>query len=213
MSPALTTWWCSPSTTGTGTPSPRRFHFSTSGDLPFTLYLATDSIESGVALGPVPGAEPLTWDQIGKMADTGLVDRGSPYPSPPGPARQSSAEAVEEELGTSDALIEDRLGIRPAHFAYPWGFWSARADGPSPKRYRTAALAGVASGASKVDPLHLPRYPVQLSDGFRWFPGPTRRGIPFGGSGSPASESATPAPDPDQPVISLKVTLRSRRSS
>ncbi len=137
--------------------------------LAFTLYLATDSIESGVALGPVPGAEPLTWDQVGEMAGTGLLTVGA-HTHRHQDLRHITADAVEDELGTSDALIEDRLGVDPSHFAYPWGFCSAIAEGQVRERYRTAALAGVASATSTADPWHLPRYPVQLSDGFRWFP-------------------------------------------
>jgi peptidoglycan/xylan/chitin deacetylase (PgdA/CDA1 family) len=137
--------------------------------LPFTLYLATESIDSGVALGPVPGAEPLDWDKVGEMAGTGLLTVGA-HTHRHQDLRLVTVEEAEDELGTSDALIEKRLGIAPAHFAYPWGFWSENAEGPVRRRYRSATLAGIANSKVELDPLRMPRYPVQLSDGLRWFP-------------------------------------------
>ena len=95
--------------------------------LPFTLYLATDSIETGVPLGPPSGAEPLSWEQIGTMLESGLVTVGA-HTHRHLDLRQLSIDEVESELGTSDDLIEKRLGIRPLHFAYPWGFWSPTSD-------------------------------------------------------------------------------------
>ena len=98
--------------------------------LPFTVYLATESIETGVALGPVPGAEPLAWQELEVMKESGLMTVGA-HTHRHVDLRQISRDAVDEELGTSDQLIADRLGITPAHFAYPWGFWSATADASS----------------------------------------------------------------------------------
>ncbi|MDP9495795.1 MAG: polysaccharide deacetylase family protein, partial [Actinomycetota bacterium] len=43
---------------------------------PFTLYLATESIETGVSLGPGVRAEPLSWDQVGTMLESGLLTVG-----------------------------------------------------------------------------------------------------------------------------------------
>jgi peptidoglycan/xylan/chitin deacetylase (PgdA/CDA1 family) len=143
---------------------------------PFTLYLATESIETRVPLGPVGKADPLTWDEIGTMHESGLVTVGA-HTHRHTDLRQLSADAVEEELGTSDDLIELRLGIRPTHFAYPWGFWSPTADGPVSERYVSAAVAGSARARKELQPHRLPRYPIQLSDGFRFFSARLRGGL------------------------------------
>ncbi len=144
--------------------------------LPFTLYLATESIETGISLGPPERAEPLTWDQIGTMHESGLVTIGA-HTHRHSDLRQLSTEALEEELGISDDLIEQRLGLRPAHFAYPWGFWSPTADGPVSERYSSAAVAGSGRATKELQPHRLARYPVQLSDGFRFFRGRLRGGF------------------------------------
>jgi peptidoglycan/xylan/chitin deacetylase (PgdA/CDA1 family) len=137
-------------------------------DLPFTIYLATESIETGVSLGPLERAEPLSWEQVEVMVDSGLVTIGA-HTHRHLDLRQLSIDEVEDELGTSDDLIERRLGTRPAHFAYPWGFWSPGSHGPVADRYASAALAGSRSARGGLDPHLLPRFPVQLSDGFRFF--------------------------------------------
>jgi peptidoglycan/xylan/chitin deacetylase (PgdA/CDA1 family) len=144
--------------------------------LPFTLYLATDSIETGLPLRPVERAEPLSWDQITAMLESGLVTTGA-HTHRHLDLRLLSTDQVEDELGTSDDLIELRLGIRPAHFAYPWGFWSASADRPVTDRYSSAALAGSRRAKEKLEPHLLPRYPVQLSDGFEFFGARLRGGF------------------------------------
>jgi peptidoglycan/xylan/chitin deacetylase (PgdA/CDA1 family) len=136
--------------------------------LPFTLYLATDSIETGRSLGPEEKAEPLSWDQIGTMLESGLVTVGA-HTHRHLDLRHLNADGVEHELGTSDDLIERRLGVAPAHFAYPWGFWSPSAHPAVSRRYTSAALGGSARPSPKPEPHQIHRYPVQLSDGFRFF--------------------------------------------
>ena len=142
----------------------------------FTLYLATESIETGVPLGPAEKAEPLSWDQIGTMLASGLVTIGA-HTHRHRDLRQLSVDEVDEELGTSDDLIESRLGVRPAHFAYPWGFWSPSSDRPVTDRYSSAALAGSRRATRDLEPHLLHRYPVQLSDGFRFFQARLRGGL------------------------------------
>ena len=144
--------------------------------LPFTLYLATESIETGVPLGPSKGAEPLSWDQIETMVESGLVTIGA-HTHRHLDLRNLSVDEVEDELGTSDDLIEMRLGVRPAHFAYPWGFWSPSSHRPVTDRYSSAALAGSRGAKGELDPHLLRRYPVQLSDGFRFFRARLRGGL------------------------------------
>jgi peptidoglycan/xylan/chitin deacetylase (PgdA/CDA1 family) len=144
--------------------------------LPFTLYLATESIETGVPLGPAVKAEPLSWDQIATMLESGLVTVGA-HTHRHLDLRQVTTDEVENELGTSDDLIEKRLGIRPLHFAYPWGFWSPTSDRAVTERYSSAALAGSRRAREGLEPHLLHRYPVQLSDGFRFFNARLRGGL------------------------------------
>ncbi len=145
-------------------------------EIPFLIYLATESIETGSPLGPPGPADPLSWDQIVDMLSSELITIGA-HTHRHTDLRALSADAVEEELATSDGLIERRLGLRPDHFAYPWGHWSPGTAAVVDKRYMTAAIAGTPRPRSPLDRHRLHRYPVQLSDGFRFFPSRLRGGL------------------------------------
>ena len=88
-----------------------------------------------------------------------------------------SRAQVAEELETSDGLIEQRIGVVPRHFAYPWGYWSATAETLVVERYATAALASVGSITMDTDPFRLPRLPIQYSDGVVFFKQKVRSGL------------------------------------
>lgn len=144
--------------------------------LPFTLYLATHSIESGEPLGPAGAADPLTWDQVGEMVDSGLVTVGAHTHTHVDLTRLAS-EPILEEVSMSDDLIEQRLGVRPRHFAYPWGHWSATAESVLAERYESAVVGGFVKAPSRLHPMRVRRYPIQLSDGTRHFRARLRGGL------------------------------------
>lgn len=144
--------------------------------IPFTLYLATEAIETGRALGPSPQADPLRWPHILEMLGSGLVTLGS-HTHRHTDLRGLDATMVEEELATCDQLIEARTGIAPRHFAYPWGYWGREADTVVRNRYQTAVLGGSPHPAPNPSPYLLHRYPVQLSDGVTFFKARVRGGL------------------------------------
>lgn len=135
--------------------------------LPFVLYLSTEPIETGKPFGP-PQALPLTWDQVQDMSSSGLMTTGAHTHRHPDLRVLSPAE-VAEELALADELIERRLGHRPRHFAYPYGYWSQSADTEVRARYVSAALGGGPAVTAATDPLMLHRLPIQLSDGVFFF--------------------------------------------
>jgi len=136
--------------------------------LPFVLYLATEPIETGASLGSGEGAIPLTWDMISEMMASGLVTIGA-HTHTHKDLRAASEEEALEEIEVSNQLIEDRLGETPRHFAYPWGYWSERAHPTVTRTYETAVLGG-SPRPRPHPPMHqIHRYPVQLSDGTRFF--------------------------------------------
>ncbi|MGA7097104.1 MAG: polysaccharide deacetylase family protein [Acidimicrobiia bacterium] len=136
--------------------------------LPFLVYLATESIETGSSLGPATGAEPLSWDHVGEMMRGGLVSVGA-HTHSHRDLRHATRGEAEDEISTSNQLIRDRLGVVPDHFAYPWGYWSESADQVVRDRYRSAVLAGTPRPVAHPDPYLIHRYPVQLSDSFKFF--------------------------------------------
>lgn len=132
--------------------------------IPFTLYLTTNPIETGEPLDPrYPEAKPLTWDQVNEMIGTGLVTVGAHTHTHPD-LRSASRDTVAEELKRSNRLIEDRTGINPKHFTYPWGWWTETASGPVRARYITSTIGGGPAPTPGSDYHRIPRTPVQRSD-------------------------------------------------
>ncbi len=136
--------------------------------MPFVLYLATESIETGQPLGPRAGAEPLSWAMIESMMSSGLLTIGA-HTHTHLDLRDVPRIEVEREIALSNDLIADRLGIAPLHFAYPWGYWSEVADPVVRDRYKTAVLGGSPHPHPTPPPHRLHRYPVQLGDGVAFF--------------------------------------------
>lgn len=147
-----------------------------SAAMPFVLYLTTHPIESGEPLTPGGGANPLTWDQVNEMLDSGLATIGA-HTHTHVELRSCDEAAIEEELEVSDRLIEQRTGVRARHFAYPWGYWSSVAHPLIAGRYQTAALGAGAAIGPGTDPLQINRVPVQLGDGVFFFKRKMRTGM------------------------------------
>lgn len=152
------------------------FPLLTERSAPFTLYLATESIESGVSLGPAEGAEPITWSMVGEMLQSGLVTVGA-HTHTHRDLRSATKDQVEEEIATSNRLIEDRLGVEPRHFAYPWGYASPDAEQIIGEVYRTAVLGGSPRPPEHPSLTRLHRYPVQSSDRVGFFKARIRGGL------------------------------------
>ncbi|HEX6301743.1 MAG TPA: polysaccharide deacetylase family protein [Acidimicrobiia bacterium] len=144
--------------------------------LPFTLYLNTRPLETGIPLRPETGGEPLTWSDLETMLDSGLMTVGAHTHSHVD-VRRTEADALSEDLDNCDRLIERHLGRPPRHFAYPWGYWSDSAESLVRERYETAALAAVSSIDANTDPYRLPRIPIQKSDGIAFFKRKIRTGL------------------------------------
>lgn len=144
--------------------------------MPFVLYLATESIETGQPLGPRAGAEPLSWAMIESMMSSGLLTIGA-HTHTHLDLRSTTTSQIEHEIATSNALISSHLGIDPLHFAYPWGNWSEAADPVVRATYETAALGGSVRPKSEPSKHQLNRYPVQLSDGVLFFKSRVKGGL------------------------------------
>jgi peptidoglycan/xylan/chitin deacetylase (PgdA/CDA1 family) len=142
--------------------------------VPATLFLATGFLQ-GESPAPIrAGAvarghavEPLTWDQVGEMAATGLVEVGSHTHTHRDLNRLSPAEA-EEECERSNAVLKERAGIEPDTFAYPRAVIGN--EEVVARRYRWAVAAdGTKNVPGAVQPHRLSRTPVRASDGLFFF--------------------------------------------
>ena len=130
--------------------------------LPFTLYLTSGPIESPSSFPHWPG-EPLTWDQIRSMSESGLVTIGAHTHSHPD-LRDVAEEVVANELDQSNDLIAKRTGVVPKHFTYPKGWWAPKAHPAVCARYVSATFGGHEMITGSTDVHMLPRLPVQRSD-------------------------------------------------
>ena len=143
--------------------------------LPFLLYLTTGHVESQQPLDH-PRALPLSWDQIEEMLASELMTLGAHTHTHPD-LRGLDAAGIERELDDSDGIIESHTSVRPRHFAYPWGYWSATADRITRTRYQTAAMGAPVEATPFVDDHLVPRLPVQRSDGVIFFRMRMRNGL------------------------------------
>jgi len=146
--------------------------------VPVTLYVATAFVEESRQFPW--GASPLSWQALADACATGLVDVGSHTHRHRLLDRLAPAD-VADELDRSRALIEDRLGRRAEHFAYPKAVpASAHADRLVRQRFRSAAVAGTRANAFGATDVHrLARSPIQVSDGLRWFRRKVAGGMAF----------------------------------
>ena len=133
-----------------------------------TLYVATDFVD---AQRPFPNnGTPISWSALADVQAGGLITIGSHTHTHALLDRLEPA-AIAMELDRADDLIEEQLGHRPRHFAYPKAVaGSTPADAAVRTRYRSAALAGThANPYRTTDPHRLARTPIQHSDGMRFF--------------------------------------------
>lgn len=131
--------------------------------LPFTLYLASGMVGGTMrwegSTGTSTGAPALTWDQLAEMADSGLLTLGN---HTHGHARPEALTA--HELDAASDEIDKHLGIRPDHFAYPWGVRVPAMEHALRCRFRSAATGTLGRNLPGTDPLRLRRVPVRRTD-------------------------------------------------
>ena len=137
-------------------------------EVPMLLYLATRFVEEQVDF-PSEG-RPTSWQALADGLTTGYLQVGSHTHSHALLDRIDPASA-EEELDRSIGLLQDRLGVEPAHFAYPKALApSAANEAAVRRRFRSAALAGTRlNHPGATDRWRLARTPIQGRDDARWF--------------------------------------------
>lgn len=136
--------------------------------IPATLYLATGLVEGTEGHGR-DGWDPLTWSQLEEAVSTGVVTVGS-HTHRHANLGQATEHHAEDEMRTSQALVEDRLGMPCRHFAYPWGVASPASERVARRLFDSAALrAWETNRRGRVDPHRLARVPILKSDGSMFF--------------------------------------------
>lgn len=131
--------------------------------LPFTLYLASGMVGRTMrwegSTGTSAGAPALTWDQLAEMLGSGLLTLGNHT------HRHVRPEALTvRELDAASDEIERQLGVRPDHFAYPWGVRVPAMEHALRCRFRSAATGTLGRNQPGTDPIRLHRVPVRRTD-------------------------------------------------
>lgn len=134
--------------------------------LPFTLYLSTAYVGGvmhweGSTAAPEPA---LSWDQLDELAASPLVTIGNHTHTHAHPAALTT-----EELDRCSAVITQRLGVTPQHFAYPWGVPVPAMEAALRERFRSAATGELGRNLPGTNPLRLRRIPVRGTDPPRFF--------------------------------------------
>jgi peptidoglycan/xylan/chitin deacetylase (PgdA/CDA1 family) len=147
--------------------------------IPATLYVATAFVG-----GRFPwGAPAISWAGLQEALDTGLVTIGS-HTHHHLVMDKADATAAHEEALSSIRAIEDAVGMRPRHFAYPKG---VAGTGPVPSVLAGYfdSLAGAEVGVNqwgRSDLRYLRRSPIVTSDSATWFGRKAAGGLAFEGT-------------------------------
>ena len=136
--------------------------------IPVVLYVATAFVECQQRFAH--DGTPLSWAALRDLMTTGLVTIGS-HTHTHALLDRANERVASAELDRSSRLLEDRLGMRPRHFAYPKGVVGSPAAAVEVRRrFASAALADVGVNPyGRTDPYRLSRSPIQFSDGMHWF--------------------------------------------
>jgi peptidoglycan/xylan/chitin deacetylase (PgdA/CDA1 family) len=135
--------------------------------IPFTLYLASGFVggtmhwdgSTAKAAGPA-----LSWAQLEEMQASGLCTVGNHTHSHVRPEHLDAAE-----LDLCSDTISERLGVRPKHFAYPWGIAVPARQAVLAERFHTAVTGTLGRNLPGQDLLELNRIPVRRTDPLAFF--------------------------------------------
>lgn len=136
--------------------------------MPFTVYLATAYMgatmrwEGSTATGAAGVG--LDWRQLEEMVASGLCTVGNHTHT------HARPEALTvEELDACTAAIEERLGVTPRHFTYPWGVVVPRLEEELRARFRSSSTGRLGRNLPGADRMRLARVPVRRTDPARFY--------------------------------------------
>ena len=122
-------------------------------NIPATLFLSTETVGS---------SEHLDWTQLKELLSYGIDIQNHTHSHSRMP--EQTAEAIENEISTSQKIIFDNLGFKPDLFAYPYGETSIEVQ-KIVKKYFKAAFGQHSGAFSIYDPYYIPRFPINENFG------------------------------------------------
>lgn len=125
---------------------------------PAHLFLTTGAVGRerwATPRSPEPAFDMLGWDEVAKLHEAGVRIEGHTHTHPD--VRELNDGGITQECESADRLIEQRVGRRPRYFAYPFGFFSARARELARARYRASVTTQLRELGDDDDAAALPR--------------------------------------------------------
>lgn len=143
--------------------------------IPATVFIATGFVDGSSpapiragASGAGAPALALTWDQIGEMTESGLMQAGSHSKTHRDFDTISREEAEDEVAGAKETLARHAGAAAVDVFAYPRAI--AAHENVVAAHHRFAVVGdGTKNVVSSFDPLRVSRTPVRASDGMFFF--------------------------------------------
>jgi len=136
--------------------------------LPFVLYLASAYVGGAMRWSGQTARDAdalgLEWDQIREMVRSGLCTLGNHTHSHVPPQLSSVGE-----LDRCNEMVQRHVGVRPQHFAYPWGVPVPVLSDALRTRFRSAATGRLGRNLPGTDRMLLARLPVRRSDPLSFF--------------------------------------------
>jgi len=127
------------------------------------------------------GQQCLSWSEVKELSSQG-IQFGSHTMSHP-ELKKLGAAKIEEELGRSRQIIEEKLGNRVTSFSYPYAFPETRKRFVSQLRealvrngYENGVSTVIGTAQGQDDPYFLPRLPVNTWDDLPLFQAKLERG-------------------------------------
>jgi peptidoglycan/xylan/chitin deacetylase (PgdA/CDA1 family) len=127
--------------------------------VPSHLYLMTSRVGLDNRWPGLPTQAPvlslMNWQQLEECmaADINVENHTSSHPD----LRKLSTSEIAAECDQADYLIESRLGKKPAHFAYPYGYYNDDVSHYIGQRFNTAVTTELRFLDSAVDMATVPR--------------------------------------------------------
>jgi peptidoglycan/xylan/chitin deacetylase (PgdA/CDA1 family) len=98
----------------------------------------------------------MSWEQVKELTQKG-IEFGSHSHTHADLTDLVEHEAPDEELNGSAFKIEERLGLVPKHFCYPYGRWNQKVREAVANVYESACSTGAGVLEPDADPFALPR--------------------------------------------------------
>ena len=127
--------------------------------VPAHLFLTTGAVGGNnrwpTQPAKAPGFDMLNWDEIEKLQQAGVLVESHTHSHPD--LRELDERDIAAECSEADRIIQERLGRRPAYFAYPYGHRNARASDYARGHYQASVTIELREIKGGEDAAALPR--------------------------------------------------------